>query len=346
MGIAPIENLPVEILQPIFFASGFNVALLRASDRIALQLSSEYVYNSTCDHYLTSVFGNRVQQSAVQTSIFASRWMTWAFFKSWIIRRFGPKGCLCDASPDEGCFDAQWPPDFEDTTTMVFSRSHLPRLAFVKGRIPKKLLQGPWTQDKIQFLRFILWITSMTVDWRDPETRQLAINGRRQAISERNLEAVELFNHNYRLGKAADLSTLRFAVLGAGCDRSIVYDILAAANMWGKRGFSWDCVELDQWCKDRNKEGDPKGQWLRTKLDEGLAIRNHGQIGEGERSLSTSAIDGKLDPMTGDYDGGIGDRLVVNNLQWNKVSRSSFLNLLLSSPSETETNILPHHIKI
>ncbi|CAO2652074.1 Nn.00g003570.m01.CDS01 [Neocucurbitaria sp. VM-36] len=324
MGIAPIESLPVELLQPIFFASGYNVTLLKASTRIGAQLSSEYVYSRTCNHHLTRVLDDRSEQSAAQTYIFASKWMTWAFFKSWITRRFGPKGCLCDLSPDDGCFDAQWPPDFEDATRMVFSRSHLPRLAFIKGRIPKKLLHGAWTQDKIQFLRFILWITSMTVDWSDPETRQIAIHGRYQAMSQRNLEAVELFNHNRRLGKVASLPILRFAVMEAGCDRSIVYDTLLTANMWGMRGSSWDCIELDEWCQIRIEEGDPKGQWLRTKLEELRAFSGH-EKRNGEDTLVYRRVSGfETDAEAGNYDGGTEDRLVVHKLEWNKVSTITF----------------------
>lgn len=321
MGLASIEKLPVELLQPIFLASGHNVALLQASPRIAVRLSSNYVYKSTCIYYLTGVIGSRSAQSAAQTYIFASRWMTWEFFKAWIVEVFEHKGCLCGLSEEEGCIDGQWPPNFEDATKMMFSRSHLPRLAFTKGRIPKKLLQGPWTLEKVQFLRFLLWVTGMSVDWSDPEARQAAINGRRQAMLEKNLEAVELFNHNRRLGKVASVSTVRFAVLEADCDRSIVYDTLFTANMWGTRGRSWDCEELDKWCKDRIKKGDPKGTWLKTKLEELREVSSRlsatGQEGALREGDATESV---LNPITGDYDGGAGDRLVVNKLEWNKVS--------------------------
>lgn len=320
MGIAPIESLPIELLQPIFITSGHNVALLQASAYIGARLSSEYIYNSACDYHLTQTLDGRANQSAAQTYIFASKWMTWAFFKSWVVRTFKHNGCLCGLTPDGGCFDAQWPPDFEDATTMVFSRSHLPRFAFVKGRIPKKLLQGPWTQDKIQFLRFLLWITSMTVDWNDTETRKIAVEGRKQAMLERNLEAVELFNHNRRLGKTTDLSTVHFAVMEAGCDRSIVYDTLFTANLSCMRVGSWDCAQLEKWCEDRIKEGNLKGQWLRTKLAELRGSQKKDRIHPGDGISYSSKAGGGLDPEVGDYDGGAEDQLVVNELEWNKVS--------------------------
>lgn len=319
MGFSHLESLPVELLQPIFIASGHNIALIQASDRIGARLSSEYVYHSACNYYLIGKFENHARQSFAQSYIFASKWMTWTFFKSWIEKSFAPIGCLCGLTPDQGCFDPQWPPDYAEATTMVFSRSHLPRIAFVKGRIPPKLFRGVWTTDKVEFLRFLLWITSMTVDWSDAESRDAAITGRRQAILEKNLEAVELFNHNRRLGKVANLETVVFAVTQAGCDRSIVYDTLFTANMWGCRGNNWQSAELDEWCQQRIKAGDPKGQWLWTKLNElrvvaDPAVRSH----SGPRAKDG----GDMDRTTGDYDGGAEDRLVINELEWNKVSAS------------------------
>ena len=319
MVLALIERLPLELLQPIFIAADHSIALVEASSYIATRLSSNYIYYSTCDYFLTEVRGKRAEQSAAQTRIFATKWLTWNFFKSWILRRFGPTGCLCDRTMDEGCFDAQWPPNFEDATKMVFSRSHLPRLAFVKGRIPTKLLQVPWTQEKIEFLRFLLWMTSMTVDWRNPETAQMAINGRKQAMLDGNLAAVELFNHNRRLGPAANLETLRFAVLEAGCDRSIVYDTLLAANMWSISGITRYSAELYEWCDSRTLHGDPKGNWLRKKLEESRVLRNRDIKAEKEGRIK----DVSLNAETEAYDGGPNDKLHISDLEWNKVSTHS-----------------------
>jgi hypothetical protein len=319
MSKSGIENLPVELLQPIFFQSAYNVALLQASDRIGARLSSDYVYNATCTYYLNGTLDDRAAQTAAQTYIFASKWMTWAFFKSWVIKTYEHTRCLCGATQDEGCFDAQWPPDFENATKMVFSRSHLPRIAFVKARIPRKLLGGPWTSDKVQFLQFLLWITSVTVDWRDPEVRQIAIKGRLQAIRERNLEAVELFNHNRRLGKFPTLSMVRCAVIETNCDRSIVYDTMLTASMWGST-TSWDCTELDEWCIDRIQSGDPKGLWLKTKLEELRAPSRPGKVYQGDGIGYKRLPGGELDSEAGDYDGGADDRLVVKQHRWNEVS--------------------------
>lgn len=320
MSTTLIESLPVEILEPIFIHSGHNVALIQASGRIGAKLSSDYIYRSTCDRHLTGFLDNRTEQVIAQTFIFASRWMTWSFFKSWVEKAYKPKGCLCGLEPSEGCFDAQWPPNFEDATQMVFSRSHLPQIAFIKGRIPKKLLRGPWDGDKVQFLRFLLWTTSMTVDWKDPEALRTARSGRLQAIKERNLEAVELFNHNRRLGKVATTELINFAVMEAGCDRSIVYDLMFTASMWGIDN-DWTCPELESWCEKRIREGSPKGQWLRIKLEELRASSKPREACQGDEIRYRRIPGSEVHRAAGDYHHIVDDQLVVNQHRWHMVSR-------------------------
>jgi hypothetical protein len=319
MAPSPIECLPVELLQPIFIDSDYNVALLQASSRIGARLSSDYVYNATCAHYLDGVLEDRRAQSAAQTYIFASKWMTWAFLQSSVIRIYERNGCLCGLTADTGCFDAQWPPNFENATEMVFSRSHLPRIAFIRGRLPKKLLHGPWTPDKTQFLQFLLWITSMTVDWSDSEARQIAIEGRQQAIRESNLDAVALFNHNRRLGKVATLPLVRYAVIEGGCNRSIVYDTMSIASMGDSR-LLWDCDELDKWCEDRIAARDPKGAWLKTKLEELRTPSRPGKEWQDDGIGYKRLFGGEFNSDAGNYDGGVDDQLVVKNRKWNQVS--------------------------
>ncbi|KAJ8119086.1 hypothetical protein OPT61_g46 [Boeremia exigua] len=318
MSLAAIERLPVELLQPIFASSGYNIALVRASHVLGTRLSSEYVYHNTCDYYLTERCEDYARRSTAQSAIFASRWMTWSFFKSWITRAYESNGCLCGSSPDHGCFDAQWPPNFENATAMTFSRSHLPRLAFVRCRLPKKLLSGPWTKDKVDFLRFLLWITSMTVDWRDPETCQLTKDGRRQAFLENNLEAVELFNNNRRLGRPPTLETVCFAVTEADCSRSIIYDTLRSAYRSSSSKDSWDDPILYQWCDQRIWDNDSKGVWLRGILQ----VLHHAKLGSHDKSTERDVLFGKIaDQAAEAYGNDFEDKLIRNELPWNKERR-------------------------
>jgi hypothetical protein len=317
MRTAAIESLPIELLQPIFAASGYNIALVQASANLGVRLSSEYVYHNTCDYYLRDQCDDFAARSAAQKVMFASKWMTWPFFKSWLVKAYESKGCLCGLTPEEGCFDAQWPPAFENAISMVFSRSHLPRLAFIRCRLPKKLLGGPWTANKVQFLRFLLWTTSMTVDWKDSETHVLVLDGRQRAFLEGNLEAVELFNNNRRLGRPPTLETVRFAVADASCNRSIVYDTLKSAYRWNPSRGAWDYSALHQWCDQRIWDNDIRGVWLRGMLQ---SLR-HSEFGFHDKSMDRDASFSKIvDAAAEAYSDEFCDEFIRNELPWHKVS--------------------------
>ncbi|PVH93829.1 hypothetical protein DM02DRAFT_619040 [Periconia macrospinosa] len=335
-----IERLPAELIQPIFRESGYNPSLPLASPHIAAKLSDKRVYTAVCDHLLTAQHVNaRPHQKASQTLLFAAKWMTWDFFKSWVLHQYEPKGCLCGKTEKEGCWDKQWPINWEDASQMPFSRAHLPALAWVNGRLPKKLFTGEWTQDKIEFSRFLLWTTSMTVDWANEEMRQIVLQSRKGAILQGNLEAVELFNHNRRLGKAPDIASIHFAVLEAGCNRSIVFDMLATAHRWGKcEGWARD--ELDDWCEARIEAGDPKGRWLQQKI-QGLRGEVTPARPKPEKEPSPTKWGGNIDQREGDYELE-GDKLVVNELRWNEVcvDLNSFSPMLFESFCKFRTPVL------
>jgi hypothetical protein len=142
----------------------------------------------------------------------------------------------------------------------------------------------------------------MTVDWANSEVREMALQGKREAMMEQNLEVVEIFNHNRRLGKPPNLETVRFAVMEAGCDRSIVADTMNTVCAWGLRGGHWECASLDAWCEERIEAGDSKGRWLRLKLQE------------------LRAANQKIDFETGKYDDGEADQFAIHNHKWNQVS--------------------------
>lgn len=164
----------------------------------------------------------------------------------------------------------------------------------------------------------------MTVDWADRDTRKLALEGKNDAILTRNLEVVELFNHNRRLGKAPGLKQVRFAVMDGSCDRSIVYDIITTARTWGLRGNNWNCEKLDQWCEIMIEQGNPKGKWLKIKLAELRTTYGTGNAVWANGAGEHGAIHGYTDPKTGDYDHIEGDKLVIRPLKWNQVSTLEF----------------------
>lgn len=291
MALAPIELLAVELLQEIFLWSP-NISLPEASPHIAAKLSHPRIYNVVCSTYLTSPpdgkAGNDTRKRAelreVHGRIFQYRWMTWAYFESFISRQ---AGCL---SVHEGYSVVTWPlchaPWPSVTQPCDF---HSGAFLTLRCPIPVKLLHGPWTDSKVSFLRFLLWATAMTVDWGDRDTRKLALEGKTEAFLTNNLAVVDLFNHSRRLGKPPTLEAVRFAVMEAGCDRSVVYNTMEAAIDWGLRLARWNDTKLDKWCEEAIAARNPKGTWLKIKLDE---ARTSG-----------------LKPRTGDYEAE-GDKLV------------------------------------
>ena len=324
---SPIETLPAELLQEIFILSDLNLALPESSPCISRKLSDPYIYRFVCNHYFDPgypryqkrIYGNPVSQVQVrrdQSRIFSYRWMTWEIFKSFILRKYEQSGCLCDkapggVAPDTGCPSPQWPPDFEYPTNMVFEGCHKPALTSLACPIPQKLLRGPWTKDKLQFLRFLLWTTSMNVNWAGTEACENTRQGRREAILERNLEAVQLLNNCRRLCRAPNLDDVRFAVIHGGCDRSIVYDTLEAVRMWGVAGNAWECGILGLWCGSAIEAGNPKGQWLKLKLEELRSVKSSSNT----RIVHTKPS--RMSPRSGDYDHVEDDKLVIARKRWN-----------------------------
>jgi hypothetical protein len=270
--LAPIELLPVEITQNIFLRT-LNLNLPLASPAIASKLEDKHVYRLVCDHAFSydalPTIPKPKHPSIYQNQLFAMRWMRWEFFKEYISQKVPPQACGCLVLID--CHDrGRATTDCNCTIPDCKLRRHgndksinLPR---IRCSLPQKLLRGPWTDDKIRFLNCLLRISNMSVDWADKNAIRVAVQGKREAIMDRNLDAVHIFSRTRRLGRAPNLELVKFAVFEAGCDRSIVLNLMIAAREWGHR--RWNDAELDAWVVRQEAKGDPKGKWLRTKLEE------------------------------------------------------------------------------
>jgi hypothetical protein len=285
--LAPIETLPTEITQDIFLRC-LNTNLPLASPYISAKLQDFHIYNLLCDYafgYTTSpIFVKPQRRIENQTELFQRRWMTWPFFEQYLTKRVPPFPCGCpiyvECTELGGCKESQ---SGADTST----RQHpdpSPRLLDIRGALPRKLTHGPWSSEKLSFLRCLLRISKMSIDWTDRDAIRTARQGKRDAIMERDLDAVHMFSRVRRLGKAPDLALVKYAVLEAGCDRSIVLNLMTAAKEWGHR--QWQDLELDAWIAREEAKGNPKAKWLKIKLDE----LRFGRM---------------PDPTTGDYRGDI-----------------------------------------
>ncbi|KAF2503057.1 hypothetical protein BU16DRAFT_27762 [Lophium mytilinum] len=170
--LSPLERLPAEILQEITVLSN-NHFLPQASSLVGSKLSCEHIYMHFCFQGFFYYHDN-APSPIHQRWLFSRRWMTWSLFQNYAIkayeeyhRRVYDGGTQCgypiSRFRPEVCFiKREWnrfgrpelrPPNFspsnEDTDTFH------PYLNAIHCRIPPKLLHGPFTADKLAFLRFL-----------------------------------------------------------------------------------------------------------------------------------------------------------------------------------------------
>lgn len=266
--LAPIEKLPAEIIQDIFKRC-WNLNLPLASLHISSKLASTHIYDQFCDlNFDCSIpFNTRTSQGFRNPiEAFERRWMTWGYFEQYLARRIPPKRCGC---PIHVTCHEEHPLEMNgdnDGQISFFSSPVSTGSLEFRCQLPTKLTRGPWTTDKVNFVRCLLQISKMSVDWANNESVRIAGRGKREAIMERNLDAVHMFSRARRLGKAPTLNLIKFAVIEGGCDRSIVFNLMTAAKEWGLR--RWNDPELDAWIVRQEVEGNRKGSWMRVKLDE------------------------------------------------------------------------------
>jgi len=179
------------------------------------------------------------------------------------------------------------------------SRQHMRwrLLCCLKGcRIPDKLLHGPWTDEKCEFLE-ILIRGNATVDWIETTSGEVAKEGLLQALRERNAWATRLLlarlpmppdnepteyyaNEEARainqtsissfreypvrrgVGIVPEYEHLRIAVLEEGCDKGVVNALLNARrpdiDLVGTEVFNWALMA--------GIHGNERANWLRQRL--------------------------------------------------------------------------------
>lgn len=294
---ASLETLPPEILQDVFFLTDMDPNMPRASSILAHYLSDRFIlcrYTEKVFQEPTSKSSRRWElvqlrlvQSRKQQTLFSLRWMSWEFF-SWYLSWKGQRHLGLQHRAEENCNTLA-----ADTSSgqgwIEEGQERPPWMPQILCPMPTKLLKGPFTKDKLDFLRCLLLISSASVDWADFESVRLSTLAKRQAILDRNLDAVHLFSRVRRLAKAPTLDMVKFAVLEGGCERSIVLELMTAARAWGHR--RWEDMELDAWVAQERAKGNLKAKWLGLKLME---------LRSGEYP----------DPDTGNYEG---DQLVVKH---------------------------------
>ena len=155
--------------------------------------------------------------------------------------------------------------------------------------LPEKLLRGPWTEAKCEFLMLLLR-SGAKIDWIDSTAGEVAELGLQDAIQERNAKAVEILIAKYKLlpielydgdptcghvsgslravdpvvsvGINPTTEHLRKATAKHNCQLEILALIDADGNLTRN---NFDPV-LVTWALARKIEGDKRGQWLLDRM--------------------------------------------------------------------------------
>jgi len=281
--LALIETLPAEILQNIFLRTlksniplACEANLPLASVTIAGKLSDYYTFSILCDEAFkpipkpahVSQYREREAQIRFQQRLFDIRWMRWGFFRWYLLRSTEARTCGCPVTitcfEGGGCkaesthAESKYPPKYDAESPRGMPEIHC--------WLPDKLLRTPFTPSKLAFITCLLRVSKMSVNWASRDSINLSTAAKHSAIKDNNLPFVQLFSCTRRLCKAPNLNLVKFAVLEAGCARSVVFELMTSAREWGHR--RWEDGELDVWSKVEEGRGNPKGAWVGAKLGE------------------------------------------------------------------------------
>ena len=174
-------------------------------------------------------------------------------------------------------------------------------------RIPDKLLHGPWTNSKCDFLE-IVTRSGASVDWVSSTGGEVADLGLKDAVLEHNHRAVDLlvglppqarfrsYHLDYgahprkrrRQSMAGDAETqacplestrrsvgvvprvehLRIAVTQEGFHKGIVERLLTRDKSWEKSAIDLEDEEINEWALRKKIAGDEDGSWLYQRLSD------------------------------------------------------------------------------
>ncbi|KZF20801.1 hypothetical protein L228DRAFT_240551 [Xylona heveae TC161] len=283
--ISPLESLPPEILQLIFFYA-MNLDLPLASPRLASLLSSEHVYTKLC----LSVFrgcwdepqdvpGDELGQ--LQSRILECRWLTLELLRkcerkyySFLLenkkQQLGIQG-----EGEQEALDAHLsmhPPrvPWIDCGITVDEYRYLwPIIAWENFSLPERLLRGPWAQEKV-ILLYKLCLGGAYIDWKDSNRGEFISQGLIEAIQEGNATAVRVITLLMPVLGDGATDMLKQAVIESDCNREVVKALIAADQSSSLPCIQWGDADLWRWATARRDEGVEKGFWLLDILRRGM----------------------------------------------------------------------------
>lgn len=373
---APLEQLPIELLETIFFLHP-NISLPQASPFIGKKLASKHVKTqlvlrvcsagrlgaNLCEE--PALFPTETDHAEAQSAILRVRWMTLTFIRQLIpeyitavlVQELGKRrlqwlgqgpvvttetgSTIRQYLDNKRCArkDPEQSPSLKHLTWRIENPSRLIRLSFglddglvtieerpimdwcnsvllsiyakrdqwrifhgISGcKVPRKLLNAPWTTEKCDFLEMLLR-GNASVDWVGTTSGEIAEEGLMQALRGGNARATRLlvtragscdpqgiYGHPCRphcikhlasgpwpmedpfqddsleprgVGVVPQTKHLRAAVLEAGCQRDVVEQLLMAEDT----NIDFEDRSVLDWAVEKSLLGDERGPWLLSKL--------------------------------------------------------------------------------
>ncbi|KAL9577707.1 MAG: hypothetical protein Q9212_006195 [Teloschistes hypoglaucus] len=144
-------------------------------------------------------------------------------------------------------------------------------------KIPTKLLHGPWTDSKIDFLE-TLKLAGAELDWETGNSGEIAESSLKEAILQGNVKVVKALSkrpsvdlmppmeqYSREVGVPLTPEHLWLAISEAGCDERVVTAIVDAFDL-ESRSRSRD-NDIYGWAVDQESKGNERGTWLLHQLD-------------------------------------------------------------------------------
>lgn len=271
--LSALEQLPTEMIQAIFVQSG-NLSLPMSSpDLIALLSGRQLQWELTCGA-LSRVFPDSQEYAASATlpelmeasRLLNSRFMTWSFFQTWLDHESDVKNL--EISEPQVLEDETWQSRYADIWIALQPSTRFP--------LPSKVVQGPWTTERISFLKVFSLHPNACATPLDGIVAEVAHEGFEQAVAQQSLEVIKLLRN---LQVKPDQDLLRKAVIDHGCDKHIVLymlqwfvvDIMRSNITTTDTPASRPEVDfldpmLWAWIEKAKVVGESKGKWLTTVL--------------------------------------------------------------------------------
>ncbi|KAI5369348.1 hypothetical protein Slin15195_G002250 [Septoria linicola] len=250
---SPLEQLPAEILQEIFEYAG-NVDLPVVSRQLAAKLSkSRHLQSELAGRLLEPILdtqhGSRpsAKELRVATRLLNSRFVTWQFFTTWLLRRHDN---LVEGESHD------WPKLW---AALRPSHALLP---------PRKLLLPPFTPEKVAFLSTLAQNIN-DVAALDSSYSEDVYEGLIAAIRAGHADVVALL---LGMGVSSDTELLRIAVVDADCNKDVVEMLVnAAMTSRSSNGRSTGALDLLDpaiwsWAEHARERGNDRGAWLVSYL--------------------------------------------------------------------------------